>query len=72
MMCVGDKVVVTKNPEHFRDISPMFVKEMDAYCGKIVTISKLGTDIGKFKILEDNGEYWWAEWFVMPFGQRTE
>ena len=72
MMCVGNKVIVTTTPDKFRSISPRFVVGMDKYCGKVVTISRLGTWAGKFQILEDGGEYWWAEWFVTPMKQRTE
>ena len=55
---VGDKVWVKDFIEHWN-----FVAGMVPYLGKCVTIREWCSSLSYYKIAEDNGTYYWSEYF---------
>lgn len=69
-MKVGDRVLVITDPEPYRRDG--FIRKMDKYCGKAVTIKWLCDEYSSAGIIEDESRYIWAQKWLRPMKQRTE
>lgn len=74
-MMIGDKYKVVENPDKYRMVWPGFIRDMDQYCGKVVTIRAINFSHDGWlyvKLKEDSGRFWWATDFLIPLVQRSE
>ena len=82
---VGDKVKVRQwealkrqyKLDEFGDIPKIgFLRMMKEYCGKVVTIYQINVTLGRYKIEEDNGAWYWNEemfeGYAFEFGEEIE
>ena len=55
----------------YEDGDNTFVDDMTRFCGQEITINQVNLDLCNYRILEDNGQWYWEDWMFEDMNTNT-